>query len=344
MLSKNRKKLYVLLLSLTVVLIGIGTFAWRILKLPALNNQEELLIEIDDQATVNTLSELLEKKHGLSQVYVFKKLSARMNLQKFMKNGRYHIPAKATLIDVIKIFREGKLKTVNLVIKPLSQLEQLAKKCSNSLEADSIEYMNVFRNDSLLRTYGFDTNTVQALVLPDLYNVYWHINGEELLNRLKKEYDVFWNGERTQKLQRTGLTKIEVSILASIVSKETNKIEEMPMIAGMYLNRIKTDMLLQADPTVKFALKQPRLRRILRGHLTVESPYNTYLYKGLPPGPICIPGKESIDAVLNFVEHNYLFMCAKEDFSGFHNFAETYDKHLANARLYQKALNERNIK
>jgi UPF0755 protein len=260
-----------------------------------------------------------------------------------MKNGRYHIPAKATLIDVIKIFREGKLKTVNLVIKPLSQIESLALKCSKSLEPDSTEYIQAFRNDSLLRTFGFDTNTVQALILPDLYNVYWHTNGEELLSRLKKEYDVFWNGERTQKLQRTGLTKIEVSILASIVSKETNKIEEMPSIAGMYLNRIKTDMLLQADPTVKYALKQPGLRRILRGHLTVESPYNTYLYKGLPPGPICIPGKESIDAVLNFVEHNYLFMCAKEDFSGFHNFAETYDKHLANARLYQKALNERNI-
>lgn len=343
MLSRKRKTIYILLLTFLVLLIGVGVFAWRLYKLPALNNQSELMIEIDDAATVNSLSELLEKEHGLSQVFVFKELAERMNLQKFMKNGRYHIPPQTTLINLIKIFREGKLKTVNLVIKPLSQLETLAKKCAYVLEPDSIEYIHAFRNDSLLIRYGFDTNTVQALILPDLYNLYWHTNGEELLSRLKKEYDVFWNGERTQKLQRTGLSKIEVSILASIVSKETNKIEEMPMIAGMYMNRLKTDMLLQADPTVKFALKQPGLRRILKGHLTVESPYNTYLNKGLPPGPICIPGKESIDAVLNFVEHNYIFMCAKEDFSGFHNFAETYDKHLANARLYQKALNELDI-
>ena len=182
------------------------------------------------------------------------------------------------------------------------------------------------------------------MFIPNTYDIYWNVSIDGLLERMKKEHDRFWNADRTAKATKLNMTSDEVSTLASIIDEETANNAEKPMIAGMYINRLKENMPLQADPTIKFALKDFAIKRIYNKLLKVDSPYNTYVHEGLPPGPIKIASIKGIDAVLNYVEHDYLYMCAKEDFSGTHNFAKTYTEHLKNAAKYSKALNDRGIK
>lgn len=338
------KKLKPLLLVISIIVIGASITGLYLYKSSSINIESDqyfIVTEIDNPSTVMNR---LEREFGLKHPTVFKILSDRMNMQKWMKKGRYLIKKEMTLIELVNLFREGKRKTVDVVFAPGISLENFADRCGNKLEADTIDFYNILQDSVHLASLGFNKTNVYALIMPDKYNLYWHTQADEILLKMKSEYEKFWNGERMQKLQRCGLSQLEVSTLASIVSKETNKTDEMSMIAGMYINRLKIGMPLQADPTIKFALKEPGLKRILNGHLQVQSPYNTYLNKGLPPGPICIPGKKSIDAVLDFETHDYIFMCAKEDFSGYHNFAANYDDHLKNAHKYRKALDERGIK
>jgi UPF0755 protein len=191
---------------------------------------------------------------------------------------------------------------------------------------------------------GFNTTTVKTMFIPNTYEVYWNISTERLVERLKREHDVFWNENRRNKAKELRLSPVEVSILASIVEEETAIADEMPIVAGVYINRLYKGMRLEADPTVKFAAGDFSLQRILFKHLEIESPYNTYLHGGLPPGPIRIPSIQGIDAVLNYSKHNYLFMCAKEDFSGRHNFAVTLREHNRNAERYRAELNRRGIR
>jgi UPF0755 protein len=209
---------------------------------------------------------------------------------------------------------------------------------------DSAEVIQRLTDKTYLAQYGLTPETAVCLFIPNTYEVYWTMNAEQFVARMKKEHTRFWNEERRAKARAQGLTPEEVVTLASIVDEETNKNDEKPMVAGLYLNRLKRGMLLQADPTVKYAHGKFDLRRILLVHLTIDSPYNTYKYAGLPPGPIRIPSMAAIESVLNPAKHNYLYMCAKEDFSGYHNFASTLSQHNANARRYQQALNQRGIK
>lgn len=338
---KRVKTIVLILISLVIILFAAGMYIFRS---AALNIERAQYVILTDAIEPITLSQQLEREAGLKHPQLFLFLADQMNMAPFMKKGRYMVDPKMTLIDLVRLFREGKMKTADLVIAPGSSLESFANRCGNKLEADTISFFNVLEDETFLSSLGFSSQTVYAMILPDKYNVYWHEMPDELMIRLKKEYDKFWNSDRKGQLERCGLSQLEVSILASIVSKETNKIDEMPKIAGMYINRLKIGMPLQADPSVKFALNQPGIKRILNEHLQVESPYNTYKNKGLPPGPICIPGKASIDAVLNFEEHKYIYMCAKEDFSGYHNFADNYNTHLRFASLYRKALDARGIK
>ena len=209
---------------------------------------------------------------------------------------------------------------------------------------DSAEIAEHLADDAFCSKYGHDTATIMALFIPDTYEVYWNISLERLMEKMQKSNQRFWNANRKQKADALGLTPVEISTMASIIDEETANNGEKPMIAGMYYNRLKINMPLQADPTIKFAHKDFALRRIYNKLLTIDSPYNTYKNAGLPPGPIKIASLAGIDAVLNLVNHNYLYMCAKEDFSGTHNFAVTYQEHLRNAARYAKALNERGIK
>jgi UPF0755 protein len=209
---------------------------------------------------------------------------------------------------------------------------------------DSLSLSILLKDSTFCAKQGFDTASIVCMFVPDTYEVYWNTSIENLMSRLKKEHDKFWDSSRQAKATAIGLTPNEVCTLASIVDEETSNNPEKPMIARMYLNRLAKGMALQADPTVKFALKDFAIRRIYHNMLNTDSPYNTYRYAGLPPGPIKVASVAGIDAVLNAPNHSYLYMCAKEDFSGTHNFASTYSEHLRNAAKYTKALNERGIK
>jgi UPF0755 protein len=202
----------------------------------------------------------------------------------------------------------------------------------------------LFSDSTFLKDYGIGVSQIQVLFMPNTYELYWNTSPEKVISKIAKSHQQFWNAERKSKARQLNLSIPDIITIASIVEEETNKHDEKPRIASVYLNRLKIGMKLGADPTVKFAVGDCALRRILNIHTQKVSPYNTYMVAGLPPGPICTPGKESIEAILNHEETNYLFFCAKEDFSGYHNFASSYNEHLENARRYQQALNQRNIK
>lgn len=240
--------------------------------------------------------------------------------------------------------RHQKPRVVMLTIPPVRTTPDLAGRLARQIDADSAQLMMVFSDSILIDSLGFNAQTLTAMFIPNSYEVYEWISPKDLLLRLKKEYDIFWTPKRQAQAKEQGLTLVEVMTLASIVEQETTCDAEKPTIAGVYLNRLKKGMLLQADPTVKYAVGDFALKRVLKQHLKCDNPYNTYIYEGLPPGPICIPSLASINAVLTPETHNYIYMCAKEDFSGTHNFAITLAEHNINARKYAEALNKAGIR
>ena len=263
---------------------------------------------------------------------------------KHIRTGRYAIEPSEGALVVFRHLKNGQQKSMNLTIPEVRTMDRLAGVLSRKLMLDSLSIIQALCDSATLQELGYDTCTISAMFVPNTYDIYWNVDAERLLQRMKKEHDRFWQGDRQAKANALGLTPAEVCTLASIIDEETANNAEKPMIAGMYLNRLKAEMPLQADPTIKFALKQFELKRIWQNHLRTDSPYNTYKNTGLPPGPIKIASIQGIDAVLNASRHDYLYMCAKEDFSGTHNFARTYQEHLKNAAKYAKALNERGIK
>ena len=261
-----------------------------------------------------------------------------------VRTGRYAVEPGESTFTLFRRLKNGMQSPINLTIPESRTIERLSGALSHRLMLDSVEIADKFTDSSYCAKYGYDTATLMALFIPDTYEVYWNISLDKLIEKMVKGNKHFWNDQRISKAAKIGLSPIEVATLASIIDEETANNGEKPMIAGMYYNRLKKDMPLQADPTIKFAHKDFALRRIYNKLLTIDSPYNTYKNTGLPPGPIKIASMAGIDAVLNLVNHNYLYMCAKEDFSGTHNFAVTYSEHLKNAAKYVKALNERGIR
>lgn len=338
------KQLKIIGLSFVGLLVVLALILAKIWFQSALNINQKQYFRIKENDNLDSLTIRLEKENGLKSPYLFKKIALKMNLPRWIKKGRYELDPDMNMRQLVKLFREGRNKTVNFTIRPLSTLSEFAMKCGEKLEPDTEQFKYLLNDSIFLDSLGFNTKTIYALLLPDTYNLYWHTEPDELFQRLLIEYNLFWNEQRIKKANAINLTPIEVSILASIVDKETNKVDEMPVVAGLYLNRLKINMKLESDPTVKFAVNQPELKRILNEHLIVPSPYNTYLNLGLPPGPICIPSKQAIESVLNAQENDYLFMCAKEDFSGYHNFSSQYSQHLIFAKNYRKALDLLNIK
>ena len=257
--------------------------------------------------------------------------------------GRYAIQPGENVYHVFSRLYRGYQDPINLTIGSVRTLDRLARSIGKQLMIDSAEVAKVM-NDSLFQhKLGYNKETIPCLFIPETYQVYWDMSVTDLFERMQKEHQKFWNQERLNKATAIGMTPAEVCTLASIVEEETNNNPEKPMVAGLYINRLHSDMPLQADPTIKFALQDFGLRRITNAHLSVDSPYNTYRNLGLPPGPIRIPSPIGLDAVLNYVKHDFIYMCAKEDFSGTHNFASNYADHMKNARKYWNALNERKI-
>ena len=260
------------------------------------------------------------------------------------RTGRYAILPDESTLQVMRKLRNGQQEAVMLTIPESRTMVKLAAALGRKLMLDSVEIAAALIDQEYCNRWGYDTCTIAALFVPNTYEVYWNVTLDHFMERMVKEHDSFWNAQRRTKAEAAGLTPNEVSTLASIIDEETANTAEKPMIAGMYLNRLHTGMPLQADPTVKFALKNFALKRIYHDMLFFDNPYNTYRNTGLPPGPIKIASIKGIDAVLDYVKHDYLYMCAKEDFSGTHNFAATYSEHLRNAARDAKALNERGIK
>lgn len=260
------------------------------------------------------------------------------------RTGHYTIQPGESVIDVYRKLRNGLQTPINLTIPQVRTMDMLAGYLSKKLMLDSTSLSNAFRDTAFCSRIGYTPQTLPALFISNTYQIWWNTSLDKFIARMRKENSAFWNEERSELATKMKFTHEEVVTLASIVAEETAYVPEMPKVAGMYIRRLQIGMPLQADPTVKFALGDFSLRRIYFAHLRVKSPYNTYLNKGLPPGPIRIPSTKAIDAVLNYEKHKYLYMCAKEDFSGSHNFARTYSEHLANARRYSRALNRRGIK
>lgn len=261
-----------------------------------------------------------------------------------VKSGRYRLVKGMRNRELIRILASGQQVPVNLTIAGnIRDVEKLSSILSNQIEPDSVHLSAVLNDVEMLEKYGFTKSNILSLFIPNTYEVYWNMSPDGVLKRMKREYDRFWNESRTNKLTDIGLTREEAITLASIVNEETTKTDEMPRIAGVYMNRVNRKMRLDADPTLKFAVGDFSLKRVLDKHKEVDSPYNTYKNTGIPPGPICIPSIAAIDAVLNYEKHDYLFFCAKDDFSGYHAFSKTNAQHEQYARAYWAALNRLKI-
>lgn len=301
-------------------------------------------IYIDRDDNIDSVYNQIIKVGNPKSMKGFKIIAEQKGYDKNIKTGRYAIKPTDNMRYLHRRLSLGYQTPVNLTIGSVRTMDRIARNASRQLMIDSTEIIGLLNDTAYLNTIGYTQQTIPALFIPNTYEVYWNISAEDFMKRMIKEHKVFWNEERIKKAKSIGLTPEEVATLASIVEEETAVNAEKPVVAGLYINRLKRGMLLQADPTIKFSLQDFGLKRILFKHLDVNSPYNTYKHTGLPPGPIRIPSIQGLESVLNHARHNYLYMCAKEDFSGTHNFAVTSAQHAANARRYQQALNRRNIK
>ena len=300
-------------------------------------------IYIDEDDTQDSVIAKIQPFANLIGMTTLNTLIRHSGYSENIRTGRYAIEPGDGPITILRRLRSGRQTSLNLTIPESRTMDRLAAILSNKLMLDSATIAEALTSQEVCEKLGYDTCTIAAMFVPNTYDVYWNMSIDKLLQRMQKEHDRFWKGDREAKAAEMQMTPTEVCTLASIIDEETSNNAEKPMIAGMYMNRLKEGMPLQADPTIKFALKQFELKRIYNKLLNTESPYNTYRNEGLPPGPIKIASIKGIDAVLNYTSHDYLYMCAKEDFSGTHNFARTYQEHLKNADKYTKALNERGI-
>ena len=344
---KRLKKKHYVLGVLTLIVLGVagyGYYLYSRISAPLLSNGSIHYLYIDSDDTADSVFAKLEPVASAQGMTGLRLLATYYDYGEHVRTGRYALQPGQQTLDVFRKLRNGQQEPVMLTVPDVRTMDRMAVSLSAKLMIDSATLAAALHDQAYCQKLGYDTVTIACLFVPNTYEVYWNIGLDALMERLKREHDAFWNQERRRKAEAQGLTPNEVVTLASIIDEETANNAEKPMIAGMYLNRLRRGMLLQADPTVKFALGDFTLRRILNKHLEVESPYNTYKYAGLMPGPIRVPSVQAVEAVLNPAEHDYLYMCAKEDFSGTHNFARTLPEHMQNARRYQQALNQRGIR
>lgn len=311
-----------------------------------MNNEKEAYIYIHRDTTPQEVKTRVANLSGAPQTAAFRLLASLTGYYSNIRPGAYNVGGGQSTFATFRHMRNGTETPVRLTIpSTLRTTSDLADFLGEHLEPSADAFYNALKDQDILDRYDLRPETAVCLFLPNTYEVYWSTTIEHLMDRMKHESDVFWTDERNSCLPGIagGISREEAITLASIVEQETQYNPERAAVAGMYINRLAKNMPLQADPTVKFAVGDFTIKRILHKHLETDSPYNTYKHTGLPPGPICIPSLASIDAVLHYQKHSYLYMCAKEDFSGSHNFATTYKEHLANAHKYAKALDEHNI-
>jgi len=333
-----------ILIILVVALSGAGFRGYQIYRYifePNIQNPGSIKIPLN--ATYQQVLDSLKKHNVIINYVAFEWVAKQKKYAESIKPGKYLLDKGLNTNEILNMLKSGNQQPVKVTFNNLRFFTELAGDVSKYIEPDSLELINKFRDSLIYEKYGFSKYTFHCMFIPNTYEFYWTTTSDQFLERMFMEYKRFWNDKRREKASELGLTPEEVMTVASIVQEETNKKDEKPIVAGLYLNRIKRGMPLQADPTVKFALRNFRIRRVLNSHLAVESPFNTYKYPGLPPGPINFPEISSIDAVLNSVKTSYIYMCARQDFSGYHNFAKTLSAHLENARKYKAALDSLEI-
>ena len=308
-----------------------------------IESDKAYLLEIPSNSVYKNVVDKLYEERVINDALSFSFVAKILGYQEAVKPGLYQIEPKMNNLQLVRMLRSGQQTPVRVTFNTVRTQEELAEKISVNLEVSKEQVLELLQDSVYIRKFGFEEETVMSLFIPNTYEFWWDTSAEELFERMHKEYQSFWTEARSQKAQDLGLSKEEVSTLASIVQAESQKSDERPKIAGVYLNRLRIGMPLQADPTLVFAAGDFSIKRLTAKQMAIDSPYNTYKYAGLPPGPINLPDINSLDAVLNFEKHSYLYFCAKEDFSGYHSFAVGYDEHLSNARRYQRALNAANI-
>lgn len=329
-----------------VIAASFSFYAWQVFKTPNLQigeNDQEFELYIPKGATYEAVLDTLKKHDVVHDQMSFRFLAKLMKYPQSVKYGRYVIQPKTSNYTAIVKLRSGDQDPVKLTFNSLRLKDDLVKRIGSKLEFGTDTLQALLSDPAVTDRYGFDTTNIVCMFIPNTYEFFWTVKPNDFLDRMAKEYKNFWNAERKQKAAALGLSQTQVQILASIVESETKKKDEQPRVAGVYLNRLKRGIKLEADPTLVFAMRDFTIRRVLNVHKGVNSPYNTYRFAGLPPGPIYLPSESAIDAVLNAESHDYLYFVAKDDFSGYHTFSRTYAEHIANARIYQRALNERKI-
>lgn len=299
---------------------------------------------IDERKDFDALCRQLTDSAGCRRIADFRRLSEWLDYPAEMRTGRYAVRPGMSNLALLRDLRRGHQAAVRLAFHNVRLKEELAERIADRLMFDGADLLRLMNDSAYCDSLGFTPRTIEALFIPNTYEVYWNISPDKFMRRMKREYDAFWTDERRSKARGLGLSPIEVAILASIVEEETVQADEYPIVAGLYLNRLRAGIPLQADPTVKFAVGDFSLRRVLTKHLEIDSPYNTYKYVGLPPGPLRVASIRALDGVLNHSKHRYFYMCAKEDFSGRHNFAVTLAEHSRNAARYRAALDRRGIR
>jgi UPF0755 protein len=305
--------------------------------------KKEYYLYIPTGSTYEDVITLLNSENMIKNQETFDWAARKKNYPDHINPGKYLIKYNMSNNELLNMLRAGLQEPVDVVINIARTAKDLAGKIAEQIEADREDILKLMNDEAYLKQYGFDKQTIVGMFIPNTYEFWWNTNAEDFFKRMYKEYGKFWNRERTGRAKELNFTPNEVITLASIIINETNKEDEYRKMAGVYINRLNSGIRLQADPTVKFALGDFERQRILKVDTYIDSPYNTYLYGGLPPGPISVPSVKAIDAVLKYERHDYIYFCAKEDFSGYHNFARTLDQHNKNARSYQKVLNRRKI-
>lgn len=341
---KFKTKLLIFLSALVIIAIALAWQAYGyILDSNTSFKEDSKELFIPEKSTVEEVVFLLEHASAIEDSKSFMMVAELKKFKMPSKGGRYVIKKGWSNNEIINTLRIGSEVPVNLTFNNIRTPQDLSGRIASQLAMDSVELMELFDDYDFIRDLGFDFETIICVFIPNTYQVYWSIEPKDLFIRMKREYDTFWNEERMVLSKQMGFKPTEIMTIASIVDEESSKAFEKSRIAGVYVNRLMRGIPLQADPTLKFAAGDFTIKRLLNEHKKIESPYNTYKYKGLPPGPIRIPNVKTIDAVLNYERHKYIYFCAKDDFSGAHAFSKTLREHNAYARRYHKALNKRKI-
>ena len=334
--KKSRLPVIITLVLLAGLLLGL-------LAIFGPNGKKEKYLYIHTGADYNRVLTTLRDSGYIIDANSFDFIARQRDLPRHVRPGKYLVKQGMSNYDLVRMLRNGRQTPVKLVINKIRTREDFIHLLSANLEPDSAAFAQILCDNDFLSKFGVDSQTMMCAVIPATYELYWNTGAENAFKKIQKSYDLFWTPDRKEQAQSRGLSPIRATIVASIIEEETNKTDDKPLIASVYLNRLTKGMKLQADPTVKFAIGDFTIRRITGPMLKTESPYNTYQHEGLPPGPICTPSAATIDAVLQSPKTSFIFFCAKADLSGASVFASTGEEHLKNAALYQKALNERGI-